>query len=87
MLWYLALAVLGAAIVMGLTAPPAKSVRRSGPEQEPEFAPGYELDGSPVDAATLARLGTPDTVAELVTQGRADELRGLGYRGELPPEG
>lgn len=34
----------------------------------------------------LARLGTPETVADLVAQGRADELRGLGYQGELPTQ-
>jgi len=34
----------------------------------------------------LARPGTPKTAADLVAQGRTDELRGLGYPGEFPPE-
>ena len=39
-----------------------------------------------IDRQPMARLGTPETVADLAAQGRADELRGLGYGGELPPE-
>ncbi|WP_230279228.1 hypothetical protein [Croceicoccus sp. Ery15] len=37
-----------------------------------------------VDA--LQKYGTPDTAADLYEQGRADELRGLGYRGEISEE-
>ena len=35
-------------------------------------------------AEALAEHGTSDTVAELAAQGRADELRGLGYEGDIP---
>ena len=79
---FIALFVIGAFIVASVTSPPAK--RKTLSEPDDDFA--YELDGSPVDAETLARLGTPDTVAELVAQGRGDELRGLGYSGDVPPD-
>ena len=80
--WFLALLVIVAVILASVASPPAKN----GPPPERDDALPYELDGGPIDAGTLARLGTPDTVAELVDQGRGDELRGLGYDGELPPE-
>jgi len=54
-------------------APPSPVIEQDGGAQEPLWTP-----------AALARLGTQETIADLVAQGRADELRGLGYRGDLP---
>ena len=40
----------------------------------------------PWEAEALARYGTETSIEQLVSEGRADELRGLGYKGELPGE-
>ena len=53
------------------------------PRAPPADAPPLE-DEELWTAEALARLGTEATVADLVAQGRAEELRGLGYRGDLP---
>ena len=37
-------------------------------------------------AEALARYGTETSVADLAAQGRAEELRGLGYEGDIPGE-
>ena len=37
-------------------------------------------------AEALANYGTDTTVADLAAQGRADELRGLGYVGDITGE-
>ncbi len=50
------------------------------PTQLPDAGQGDEL--WTVDA--LQKYGTPETAADLYEQGRADELHGLGYRGEIP---
>ena len=42
--------------------------------EEPEF---WEVEA-------LSRYGTETSVEQLVQEGRADELRGLGYEGDLP---
>ena len=76
--WPIAALVFGGAFVAGLVMPRGAANKRPAP-----FAPDEEEHWTP-DA--LARLGTPETVAELVAQSRADELRGLGYGGELPPK-
>ena len=77
--WTIAAIVFGGALVAGFAAPrrPAAKhpVTRPDLDQEELWTP---------DA--LARLGTPETVADLVAEGRGDELRGLGYSGELPPD-
>ncbi len=52
------------------------------------------IDGEPEPAdddplwtpEALQKYGTPEMAEQLYEQGRADELRGLGYRGDLPPE-
>lgn len=62
---------------MGLATPRRAASKRVEPPE-----PLDEVELWTPDA--LARLGTPDAVADLVAQGRADELRGLGYEGELP---
>ena len=38
----------------------------------------------PWEAEALARYGTETSIEQLIDEGCADELRGLGYRGELP---
>jgi len=81
-LWILVLFAVAIVIAAILAPPPSTTAGRS----QGDDASGQEFDGTPVDPETLGRLGTPETVAELVAQGRADELRGLGYRGDLPPE-
>jgi hypothetical protein len=68
------------ALIAGMMSPRSPAPKR----QEPGIPP--EEDEALWTPDALARLGTPDTVADLVAQGRADELRGLGYQGELPPE-
>jgi hypothetical protein len=79
--WPIAALVFGAALLAGLAAPRKPAARRDPPPAPtPEEEELWTADA-------LARLGTPETVADLVAQGRADELRGLGYSGELPPEG
>ena len=40
----------------------------------------------PWEAEALARYGTETSIEQLIAEGRADELRGLGYEGELPGE-
>jgi hypothetical protein len=77
--WLIAALIFGGALIAGLATPRRTTSKRSAP---PEPRDEEEL----WTADTLARLGTPDTVADLVAQGRADELRGLGYSGKLPPE-
>lgn len=77
--WPIAALIFGGALVAGLATPRRPANKRPAlPERQDE-----EELWTP-DA--LARLGTPETVAELVAQGRGDELRGLGYSGELPPD-
>jgi hypothetical protein len=78
--WLIAGSIFAVAVLAGLLAP-RKPAAKCDPS--PALPPEEEL----WSADALARLGTPETVADLVTQGRADELRGLGYSGELPPEG
>lgn len=80
--WLIVLLMIGLAVLaLRLWTGPAPHGSR---DHHPEGPP---LADEPLwTADALARLGTPETVADLVAQGRADELRGLGYRGELPPE-
>ena len=82
MLWILILFAVAIVIAAILAASPSSTASRA----QGDDASDHQFDGAPVDPDTLGRLGTPETVAELVAQGRADELRGLGYRGDLPPE-
>ena len=65
-----------------------------GPAEE-EPPPARDLDAGdaavpgepePWEAEALARYGTETSVDQLIAEGRADELRGLGYEGELPEE-
>lgn len=78
--WPIALLVFGGGLVAGFAAPRRPAAR---PEPAPEQSEAEEL----WTPEALARLGTPETVAELVAQGRADELRGLGYSADLPESG
>jgi len=77
--WLVIPVVFGAALGAGMLSP-----RKPAAKLDPSPVPAEEEQLWTADA--LARLGTPETVADLVAQGRADELRGLGYQGELPPE-
>lgn len=74
-----------AVLALRLWAGPAPARPRAADSE-----PAVDLASSePPDLWTpdaLARLGTPDTVADLVAQGRADELYGLGYRGDVSPQ-
>jgi hypothetical protein len=74
--WVIAALIFGGTLVAAFGAPRPKAVNRPlspDPDEEALWTP---------DA--VARLGTPETVADLVAQGRADELQGLGYSGDLP---
>ncbi len=77
--WPIAALIFGGALLAGLAMP-----RKVGRKRSVTPPPQEGVDLWTADA--LARLGTPETVADLVAQGRTDELRGLGYSGELPPE-
>jgi hypothetical protein len=77
--WAIAVLVFGGALLVGLATPRRASRRPDAADVPP---PEEEL----WTADALARLGTPGTVADLFAQGRGDELRGLGYEGDLPPE-
>ena len=80
MMWWIGLAgFFGAAVIAGLLSPRSPAGKTPAPS---EPSPNEEL----WTPEALARLGTPETVADLAAQGRADELRGLGYRGDLPGE-
>ena len=78
--WLIIAVLVVAGVIAGILSPrtpPAKREEPTAPLEEEEAL--WTPDA-------LARLGTPETVADLVAHGRADELRGLGYQGELPPE-
>ena len=79
-LWLILAVLVVGAVIAGILSP-----RSPAPKRESSIVPPDE-DEALWTADALARLGTPDTVADLAAQGRADELRGLGYEGELPPE-
>ena len=51
-----------------------------------ELDPGPLHEPAPWEAEALARYGTETSVDQLIAEGRADALRGLGYEGELPEE-
>ena len=77
--WPTVALIFGGALLAGFAMPRKRPPRRAEPPASPQEEEFWTPDA-------LARLGTPETVADLVAQGRADELRGLGYSGELPPE-
>ena len=79
-LWLIIAVLVVGAVIAGLLMP-----RSPAPKREAPVVPPEEVEALWTPDA-LARLGTPETVADLIAQGRAEELRGLGYQGELPPE-
>jgi hypothetical protein len=79
-LWLILAVLLVGAVVAGILSPGRPLPKREMPMADPGE------DEAPWAPDALARLGTPETVADLVAQGRADELRGLGYEGDLPPK-
>ena len=82
--WWLITLLVGGGILLGLRlwlgpadeAPPALETELEPRLDEPE----------PWEADALARYGTDTSIDQLLSEGRADELRGLGYQGELPEE-
>ena len=71
----------GVLLVLRLAVGPSRPKRRAAPlpsdiPEEPELW----------TAEALARHGTETSVADFAAQGRGDELRGLGYRGDIPDE-
>ena len=79
-LWLILAVLVVGAVIGGILMPGSPAPKRDSPIAPPED------DDALWTPDALARLGTPETVTDLVAQGRADELRGLGYEGELPPE-
>ena len=77
--WPIAALVFGGALVAGLATPRRPASKRRAPAAPPDEEELWTPEA-------LARLGTPETAADLVAQGRAEELRGLGYSGDLPSE-
>ena len=85
--WWLIILLVGGGILLGLRlwlgpadeAPPAPDAA-----EEPGTDAMYEPE--PWEAEALARYGTETSIDQLVSEGRADELRGLGYEGDLPEE-
>ncbi len=77
--WLIAGSIFGLALLAGLAAPRRPSAQRNPSPLPPQVEELWTPDA-------LARLGTPETVADLALQGRADELRGQGYEGDIPVE-
>ena len=82
--WWLITLLVGGGLLLGLrvwlgpadAAPPTLDAAEEPRLDEPE----------PWEAEALARYGTETSIDQLIAEGRADELRGLGYKGDLPDE-
>ena len=82
--WWLITLLVGGGILLGLrlwlrpadAAPPTLDAAEEPWLDEPE----------PWEVEALARYGTETSIDQLIAEGRADELRGLGYQGDLPEE-
>ena len=89
MWFWIAMAVaaffLGVHIVYGS---PPRSDRRTAAKPDHPGQDDWQPPAEPElwTAEAVAKLGTEETVADLVAQGRTDELRGLGYQGDLPKD-
>jgi hypothetical protein len=79
-LWLILAVLVVGAVVAGILSPGRPAPKREMPMAEPKE------DEALWTPDALARLGTPETVTDLVAQGRAEELRGLGYEGDLTPK-
>jgi hypothetical protein len=77
--WAIAALIFGGALMAGLAMPRRPTAKRP-------VAPPLRDEEEFWTPDAVARLGTPETVADLIAQGRGDELRGLGYSGELPED-
>jgi hypothetical protein len=77
--WPAALLIFGVSLLIGLAMPRKGPAKGHGSDAAPEEEELWTPDA-------LARLGTPETAADLAAEGRSDELRGLGYTGDLPPD-
>ena len=83
--WTTALTVIGGVLlVLRLAFGPARPERRSPAPLPDEVA--LQDEPEPWTAEALARHGTDTSIADLAAQGRADELRGLGYTGDIPED-
>ena len=79
MLFWIIIGVCVLLLVARLVVGPApRKPRPSAPGRSPAEEP------EPWTATALAERGTPEAAEDLSRQGRADELRGLGYRGDIP---
>ena len=80
--WWLVTLLLGGGILLGLRSwlgPADEALPSLDAEEEPWLG-----EPEPWEADALARYETETSVDQLIAEGRADELRGLGYEGELP---
>lgn len=84
--WLIALLAVGMVLfVLRLRLGPAEEGPR--PARDIDAAdPVMPDEPEPWEAEALARYGTETSVDQLIAEGRADELRRLGYEGELPEE-
>ena len=83
MFWML-IGALMVLLLLRLWAGPAPA--RTADSRRRTIEPDAPADEALWTAEALQKYGTPETAADLIEQGRADELRGLGYRGNLPLE-
>ena len=83
MFWML-IGALMVLLLLRLWAGPAPA--RPADSRRPTIEPDAPADEPLWTAEALQKYGTPETAADLNEQGRADELRGLGYRGDVPSE-
>lgn len=78
MLWMLLFGVMVAsAIAMAVSGPTASAGRHVDPDPD---SPDELLRRDPSQA--LAKYGTPADVERLVAEGKADQLRSLGWNGD-----
>ena len=84
---WLIIVLLGGGILLGLRlwlGPADDAPAGLDPAEESFSNEHYEPE--PWEAEALVRYGTETSIDQLVSEGRADELRGLGYDGDLPEE-
>ena len=82
--WWLITLLVGGGILLGLRlwlGPADEKLPSVDAAEEP-----WLDEPEPWEAEALARYGTETSIDQLIAEGRADELRGLGYQGDLPEE-
>ncbi len=86
MLFWGMIAILALLLVLRLWLGPSSGASPTR-ESPPVDSPAPEAEEPELwTADALARLGTEETLEDLAAQGRADKLRDLGYRGDIPGE-